>query len=105
VTDTTDPDLTTHHQHKEPAMYSTDYTPRPQSRTSRNDIKKRIRNRLGTGGDGAPSTYRTLLAAQDMAELLYLATDGRLKLELKDGSGSTLNWLTALGSADRDDSA
>jgi hypothetical protein len=86
-------------------MYLTDYTPRPQSRTSRNEIKKRIRNRLGTGGDGAPSTYRTLLAAQDMAELLYLATDGRLKLELKDGSGNTLNWLTALGAADHDDSA
>ena len=80
------------------------YTPRPQSRTSRNEIKKRIRNRLGTGGDGAPSTYRTLLAAQDMAELLYLATDGKLTLELKSG-GNTLNFLTALGAATRDDDA
>jgi hypothetical protein len=80
------------------------YAPRPQSRTSRASIRARIRNRLGTNGSSAPGTYRTLLVAQDMTELLYLATDGRLQLKVLDThTDRMIDLRDALAEADRSD--
>ena len=82
------------------------YEPRAQSRTSRKEVKTRMRNRLGTNGEGPPSTYRTLLVAEDMAELLHLASNGRLQLQLIDThTGHVLDWRNARAEASHDDDA
>jgi hypothetical protein len=82
------------------------YTPREKSRTSRNELKGRIRNQLGAIGDGAPSTYRTLLAAQNLSEMIYLASGDRLKLQLIDThTDRPVDWRNALAEADRSDAS
>jgi len=82
------------------------YNPRPRSRTSRAELQQVIRRHLGTSSDGATSTRRVLAAASKMAELVYLATDGRLRLELRDvNSDSRIDWLTATGAASTDPDA
>lgn len=81
------------------------YNPRPRSRTSRAELQQLIRRHLGTSNDGATSTRRVLTAASKMAELVYLATDGRLRLELHDAGGSRVDFLGAIGSANADPDA
>lgn len=77
------------------------YAPRQGTRVSRTTARAQVRKHLGTASDGPPSTRRTLLAASIMAELVHLATDGRLKLVLLDDSnGIAVDYLTAIGAAD-----
>lgn len=82
------------------------YTPRENSRTSRNQAKQRAKNRLGSMRDGAPSTYRTLLAVGDMVELVHLASNGKLRLQLVDeNTDKVIDIRDALADADRNDFA
>jgi hypothetical protein len=82
------------------------YSPREQSRTSRAEIRSRMRNRLGANRDSVPSTYRTLLAARDMNELVHLASNGRLRLQLVDEpTGLVISWSNALAEADQSDAS
>lgn len=78
-----------------------DYSPRPGTRTRRREIRQDVRNTLGTSGDEAPTARRSLRAGQQLAELIFLATDGQLKLALIDErSGHQIQFGDAISAAD-----
>lgn len=83
-------------------MIDTDYRPRMQSATTRRNLRRDIRAALGTGKDPAPSARTALRAAHGVADLVWYATNGRLKLRLEDTSGNFIHFRDAIGSASTD---
>jgi hypothetical protein len=83
-------------------MISTDYRPRQQSATIRRTLRRDLRQALGTGKDPAPSARAALRAAHIAADLVWYATNGRLKLRLEDASGNFVHFRDAIGSASAD---
>lgn len=81
------------------------YVPRPNSRTRRRELRSLVRRHLLGGKNGVPSARRTLVAAEAMAELVFLASDGKLTVKLEDQSGNRVHFRDAAGSASTDPEA
>lgn len=65
-----------------------DITPRFQSATQRRDLRRKIRNALGTSSDRAPGPETALRAAWKMADLLAAATNGVYRIDIQRGGES-----------------
>ena len=76
------------------------YSPRAESRESRALTVAEIERHLHVASsDNVPSARRSLIAASKMAQLVHLATDGKLNLELRDDAGNKIDFLSAIGAA------
>lgn len=58
--------------------------PRMDSATRRRDLRRRIRNGLGTSRDPAPEAVQAIYAVESLDELLRLATGGAYALGIVD---------------------
>lgn len=59
-------------------LYPTDRT-----RGERKALKQEVRNELGTSREGAPSLGRLMVAAEKLAKLVRLTTNGAYRLRLE----------------------
>lgn len=64
--------------------------PRTGTKTRRKAIRQRIRNRLGTSSDDAPTLAGTVAAVRDLDTLLGLTTGGYLGVRLVRNDGEYL---------------
>lgn len=57
--------------------------PRDQSATERRELRRKIRNVLGTSREEAPGAMEAIMVVQQAQRLLELATGGELSLRLE----------------------
>jgi hypothetical protein len=62
-------------------------SPRRDSVTHRKELRRRVRNMLGTSRDDAPNALVTLKAMRDLSILLSHASNGRYAVKLTGPEG------------------
>ena len=67
--------------------------PRNGTATRRRELRRRMRNGLGTTRDSAPEAVEALYVAHNANELLELATDGRFGVAIIDRERGTFVGL------------
>lgn len=68
------------------------YFERDGSRTLRRQLRSSLRGAIGTSSDESPNAERAIRAAGYLDEILRLATNGQLRLQIVDirlGAGAT----------------
>lgn len=69
--------------------------PQYQSATKRRDLRRKIRNALGTSSDRAPGPETAIRAAGEMADLLAAATNGTYTIQIQY-RGEPISYFAAL---------
>ena len=72
------------------------YFERDGSRTLRRQLRSSLRNAVGTSSDAAPDAERAIRAAGYLDEILRLATNGQLRLQLLDSRRGATSMSDAL---------
>ena len=72
----------------------------PGTATRRRELRRLIRNRLGTSRQPAPDLIDTLVTADNLSELLRLASGGQMTLRVQNFNyASTISLREALAVA------
>lgn len=74
------------------------YSERDGSRTLRRQLRSSLRNAIGTSSSEAPNAERAIRAVGYLDEILRLATNGQLRLQIVDrfDTGADLTVSAAL---------